>query len=69
MTLEKYELVGLIFALTLMLKLYGENYLSNYARIMAPCLHRVPGEFWKETQSAGILTADLRCVWAIFQRQ
>lgn len=30
MMLEKYELVGLIFALILMLKLYGENCLSNY---------------------------------------
>lgn len=30
MMLEKYEMVGFIFALTLMLKLYGENYLSNY---------------------------------------
>lgn len=67
--LEKYELVGLIFALTLMLKLYRENYLSNYAGIMALCLHRVPEEFWKVTQSAAVLTADMRCIWAVFQQQ
>jgi len=29
MMLEKYELVGLIFALTLMLKLYRKNYLAT----------------------------------------
>lgn len=45
------------------------NYLEIYAGIMAPRLDCEPGEFWRVTQSSGILGADLLRTAALSQQQ
>lgn len=66
----KYELKVNVFALNLMLKLYGENELLGiHVGIMALRLDYKPGEFQRVTQSPGIFCANLLRTAALSQRQ